>query len=110
MYLTFLNGTGLYFSLILLFLVLTSGNLLSGQNHLENFACFSAFLANFKHKFDLLMDSLSTLSKFLARVVRYPDPRNSIHVTIPGFEAELVSLDPNSDTRFVLGYLLTRCY
>ena len=32
------------------------------------------------------------------------------HVTIPGFEAELVNLVPTNDARFVLGHLFTSCY
>ena len=32
------------------------------------------------------------------------------HVTIPGFEAELLNLVPNNDARFVLGHLFTSCY
>ena len=66
LYLTFLDGTGVYFGFILLFLVLTCDDLIAGENQFENFTCFSAFLANFKHRFDLLMHSFSTLSTFLA--------------------------------------------
>ena len=66
LYLTFLDGTGVYFGFILLFLVLTCDDLIAGKPQFENFTCFSPFLATFKHKFELLMDRFSTLSKFPA--------------------------------------------